>query len=61
MAQEYDIKGMAAQISTLRRDAESLREISGGIPTVDCNVNRILTNVKMLEININDVAAVLDE
>jgi hypothetical protein len=61
MAQEYDIKGMAKKISTLRRDAESLREISGGIPTVDCNVNRILANVKMLEININDVAAVLDE
>ena len=59
MKQEYDIKGMAAKISTLRRDAESLREISGGIPTVDCNINRILANVKMLEININDVEEIL--
>jgi hypothetical protein len=59
MAQEYDIKGMAAKISDIRRDAETLREISGGIPTVDRNVNRILANVRMLEINISDPEEIL--
>jgi len=59
MAQEYDIKGMAAKIRDIRRDAETLHEISGGIPTVDRNVNRILANVRMLEININDAEDVL--
>lgn len=61
MAQEYDIKGMSARISALRQDAEALREISGGIPTVDRNVNRLLASVKMLEININEAAEILGE
>lgn len=61
MAQEYDIKGMVDKINALRQDADALKEIAGGIPTVDCNVNRILANVKMLEININDAADVLGE
>lgn len=61
MVQQYDIKTMAARITALRRDAEALRDMSNGIPTIDCNINRLLACVKMLEININDVAAVLDE
>jgi prefoldin subunit 5 len=59
MAQQYDIKAMAAKIQALRRNAEALKEISGGLQAVDRNVDRILADVKMLEININDVAAVL--
>ena len=54
--QEYDIKGMATKIKALRRNAEALKDISGGIPAVDKNADRILANVKMLEININDAA-----
>lgn len=53
---DYDIKSMAAKITALRQDAEALKKISGGIPAVDKNVDRILSNVKMLEIDINDVA-----
>lgn len=59
MTNEYDIKGMADKITALRQNATELRELSAGIPTVDCNVTRILANVKMLEMNINDVAEVL--
>ena len=54
MTQEYDVKGMVEKIQALRRYAEELREISGGIPAVEKNVNRILANVKMLEINVVD-------
>ena len=61
MAQEYDIKGMVDKINALRRDATELKDLSDRIPTVDCNVDRILANVKMLEININDAADVLGE
>ena len=61
MAKEYDIKGMVDKINSLRRDAVELKEISGGIPTVDCNANRILANVKMLEINISDAAEILGD
>jgi hypothetical protein len=59
MAQEYDIKGMVAKIKALRKNAETLKEISGGIPAVNKNADRILANVKMLEININDAADIL--
>jgi hypothetical protein len=61
MAQEYDIQGMVAKIQALRKSAEELKEISGGIPTVIRNAERILADVKMLEININDVAELLDK
>jgi len=61
MAQEYDIKGMADKINALRRDVTELKELARGIPTVDCNADRILANVKMLEININDAAEILGE
>jgi len=59
MAQQYDIKAMANLIESLRKDAEKLKEIAGGIPTVQKNADRILANVKMLEININDVVDIL--
>jgi hypothetical protein len=56
MAEQYDIKAMAAKIRALRRNAEALKEISGGIQAVDRNADRILADIRMLEININDVA-----
>ncbi len=59
MAEEYDIKGMVEKIKALRKNAEELKKISGGIPTVDRNVDRILACVKMLEISISDAAEVL--
>jgi len=59
MAKEYDIKGMAEKIKALRKDAEELKEISGGIQAVDRNADRILANVKMLEIDICEAAEIL--
>jgi len=56
MANEYDIKGMVTKIKALRKDAEALKEISGGIPAVEKNTDRILANVRMLEIDIVDAA-----
>jgi hypothetical protein len=58
MVQEYDIRGMVTKIKALRRNAEALKEISGGIPAVMKNADRILACVKMLEIGINDAAGV---
>ncbi len=61
MAQDYDIKEMVEKIKALRKTAEELKEISGGIQAVDRNADRILTNVKMLEIDISDAAEILGE
>ncbi|MGD9118866.1 MAG: hypothetical protein PVJ08_09105 [Dehalococcoidia bacterium] len=54
MMHEYNVKGMVEKIMALRQHAEELREISGSIPTVEKNINRILANIKMLEINVVD-------
>jgi len=59
MTQEYDIKAMTVLIESLRKDAEKLKEISSEIPTIQKNADHILANVRMLEINISDVAEIL--
>jgi hypothetical protein len=59
MANQSEVKAMATKIKALRRNAEALKEISGGNPSVIKNADRILSNVKMLEIDINDAAGLL--
>lgn len=59
MAEEYKIEDMAEKIKILKQTATELKRISGGIQAVDRNVDRILASIKMLEININDVAGIL--
>jgi archaellum component FlaC len=61
MTQEYDIKGMADKIKALRQYAEELKGMSGGIQAIDRNVDRILANVKMLEIDVSEAAEILGE
>ena len=55
MVKEYKIEDMAEKIQLLKKTANELKRISGGIPAVDKNVDRILASIKMLEINISDV------
>jgi hypothetical protein len=55
VTEEYDIQGMAEKIRTLRQKATELKEMAGGIQAVDRNVDRILANVKMLELNVVDL------
>jgi uncharacterized protein YoxC len=52
---DWDIEEMDALIKRLRRLAEDLKQKSGRIQAVDRNVDRILANVKMLELNVSDV------
>jgi predicted component of type VI protein secretion system len=59
MAQESDIKKMADRILALRQEAAELKGMSGGIQAIDRNVDRILANVRMLELNISDVLDVI--
>jgi hypothetical protein len=58
MTQQYDIKAMVAKIEALRQNAEALKEISGGVPAVAKNADRILGCVRMLEIEISDATAI---
>ena len=59
MGQEYDIKGMTEKVQAIKEAATELKHISGGVQAVDRNVDRILASVKMLEINISDIASII--
>ncbi len=61
MPEEIDIQKMADKIKILRKTATELKQMSGGIQTVDRNLDRILADVKMLELNVSDVAEILVE
>jgi hypothetical protein len=50
-----NLKKLNTRIKTIKKAAQELKEISGGIQAVDRNAERILASVKMLEINISDV------
>jgi hypothetical protein len=56
VVKEYKIGEMAEKIRVLKQTAAELKRISGGIQAVDRNVDRILASIKMLEINISDLA-----
>ena len=56
MTMEYDIRGMAEKIQELKKNVLELKTISGGIPAVDRNIDRILADIRLLEINISDAA-----
>jgi hypothetical protein len=60
VVKEYEIGDMAEKIRLLKQTAIELKRISGGIQAVDRNVDRILASVKMLEINISDLADIGD-
>jgi len=49
-----EIKKLDTRIKAIKRAAQELIELSGGIPAVNRNAARILASVKMLEINISD-------
>ena len=53
------VKEMAEKIALIRKEAQALKAMSGGNQSVDKNIDRILSSVKMLEINITDVAEIL--
>ncbi len=49
------LKKMDVRIKRIRKAAEELKELSGGIQAIDRNASRILASVKMLEINVSDI------
>jgi prefoldin subunit 5 len=49
------IAEMDELIKGLRQSADELKEMSGEIQAVQRNVDRILANIKMLELNISDL------
>jgi hypothetical protein len=54
-----EMKKIDTRIKTIKKAAQELKELSGGMPAVDRNAGRILASVKMLEINISDLLDVI--
>jgi hypothetical protein len=50
-----EMKKMDTRIKAIKKAAEELKTLSGGMQAVDRNVERILASVKMLEINVTDL------
>ena len=50
-----DLNEIDAEIQSMKKSAEALRELGKDFPTVDRNIVRILASIKMLEINICDI------
>ncbi len=59
MENRIDFKALDAKIKELRKTAEDINEMGGGIEAVKRNTNRILASTRMLEINVCDVMEVL--
>ena len=53
------VLNMDEKIQAIKKAALELKEMSGGMQAVDRNADRILTSVKMLEINVSDVLEIL--
>lgn len=56
MEPKMDLKAMDARIKTIRRSAEELQALAAEFPALNRNTARILASVKMLEINLSDLA-----
>ncbi len=58
MNQEFDIKALSEKIWVMKQNAMELQRMGALFPALDRNIARILASLKMLEINITDVAEV---
>ena len=56
---ENNLREIAQKIEAINREVTELKQISGGIQAIDRNADRILASIKMLQINISDVADII--
>jgi len=52
---QREIRKIDTRIKAIKKAAQELKKLSGGIQAVDRNADRVLASVKMLEINISDL------
>lgn len=61
MASNPSLKELDREIRTMKHSAENLFRMGESIPAVRCNALRLLASLKMLEINICDIAGAGEE
>jgi chaperonin cofactor prefoldin len=53
-----DLKELDSRIQSIKKTAEELKQMGEDFPALYRNVSRLLASVKMLELNVSDVAGV---
>lgn len=56
MVDDKGLEGLAEDIKKMRSIAEHLRDTGKGIATIERNTKRILSSIRLLEMNVTDVA-----
>jgi hypothetical protein len=56
MAKKVDLKELDSKIQSMKKTAEELKEMGEHFPALYRNISRVLASIKMLELNISDVA-----
>ena len=58
MAKKLDLKELDSKIQSIKKTAEELKKMGEDFPALYRNVSRLMASVKMLELNISDVAGI---
>jgi hypothetical protein len=58
MAKKVDLKELDRKIQSMKKTAEELKQMGEDFPALYRNISRVLASLKMLELNISDVAGV---
>jgi len=56
MAKKVDLKELDSKIQSMKKTAEELKQMGEDFPALYRNISRVLASIKMLELNISDVA-----
>ena len=51
-----DLKEIDGKIQSMKKTAEELKQMGEDFPALYRNISRVLASIKMLELNISDVA-----
>lgn len=58
MAKNIDLKELDSKLQSMKKTAEELRQMGEDFPALYRNISRVLASIKMLELNISDVATI---
>jgi hypothetical protein len=56
MGEKLDLKEIDTKIQAMKTTAEELKQMAESFPALYRNSSRILASIKMLELNISDIA-----
>jgi hypothetical protein len=56
MGKKVDLKELDSKIQSMKKTAEELKQMGEDFPALYRNISRVLASIKMLEMNISDVA-----